>query len=266
MKVQTAVSQIERTYTTKGRLQSGLFSVEGVRLNERALRAGVPLETAVVSATLHSAPAPRETALLTALQALDVPLVVVPDETLLRLTSGRSLGGIISLLRIPMKRPLRAIVQGITSPLLLAAVDVVDPGNVGAMMRTAHGLGCDAFLLVGRSDPYHPKTVRTSMGSIFKLPIATYTNADELLGDLANLRITTLGTAVDAALLLPQLALPKGGVALLMGSEYHGLPSQLCKRLDFSVSIPMAQDIDSLSINAATAVALYELRARREPR
>lgn len=259
MSWQTAVSQIERTYSSKGRAQTGLYSIEGVRLNERALRAGQGMQTAVISQTFQDSPSERQAKLLAAFAALSVPTVVIPNEEMARLTNGRSLGDIISLLPIPQPPSLSEILREWERPLLLTAVDIVDPGNIGAMIRTAHGLGCAAFVTVGSADPFHPKAARTSMGSLFKLPTVSYGNVDALLVDFARLGILSVGTAVSAPSSLPNLLLPSAPVSVIMGSEYFGLPENIIQKLDYTVSIPMADGIDSLSVNAATAIMLYAI-------
>jgi TrmH family RNA methyltransferase len=141
-------------------------------------------------------------------------------------------------------------------------VDVVDPGNVGGMMRTAHALGADLLVTVGGSDPYHPRAVRTSMGSIFKLPLVT-TTQPALLTALRAASIQTIGTVAESGIALPAFRQAAGGTAVFMGSEYFGLPENLANQLDVLVSIPMSSGIDSFSVNAAAAIVLYEIMRKK---
>ena len=169
------VEQVRRTGTARGRAGSGWFSIEGIRLHERALRAGWQVESAVLGQSFGLAASSRIQTLIHDLEKVGCRLVTVPDEVMVELTGGRDLGAIIGLLQIPDPPALNDVVAGGTygAPLLLVAADVKDPGNTGALMRTALAAGATAFVACGISDPYHPKALRTSMGSLFKLPVLT---------------------------------------------------------------------------------------------
>jgi tRNA G18 (ribose-2'-O)-methylase SpoU len=97
------------------------------------------------------------------------------------------------------------------------------------------------------------------MGSLFKLPVLTYPSAKALMPDLAVLGIHSVGLAVEGDVPLPNADFSKGGVALFVGSESWGLAHQDRQRLDHLVSIPMREGVDSYSVNAAAAIALYEI-------
>lgn len=258
-----AVAQIERAATAKGRQQIGCYAIEGLRLHERALRAGVAVKTAVLSQRLWAQPNQREQALLNQMAHSDCQLIIAPDATLAQLSAGRGLGEIVGLVALPPTTTLAE--QQATAPqgVWLTAVDIIDPGNVGALLRTAHASGCAGLLTVGRSDVFHPRAVRTSMGSLFKLPTAHFDTADELLTTLQALGVQTVATAVDAATLLPQATFTERATAILMGNEYWGLPADIVRHIDQPVAIPMPPGVDSFSVNAAAAVVLYEIQRQR---
>lgn len=255
-------TMIERTNTAKGRAASGCFSIEGTRLHERALRANWRPTAVLVAQTVWQNPAEREAAVLQQLSSQEIPCYPIPDAEMDDLTQGRNLGGLIGLLQLPVPLLLAEWLANQAAPTLLVAVDVVDPGNVGGMMRTAHALGADLFVAVGGSDPFHPRAVRTSMGSLFKLPIVSTTLPD-LFAALRPYPIQTIGTVAENGILLPQINVESGGTAVFMGSEYWGLPDDLLTQLDQRVTIPMTNGIDSFSVNAAAAIVLYELNQRK---
>ncbi len=255
---QSPVEAIKRTYTAKGRAASGCYSIEGIRLHERALRANVPLQLVLAAERYQEQPPGRVRQLFTDLHAADIPLHTVPDEVMVDLTDGRSLGGFLGLVKLPQPPSLDTITQT-ANPLILVTVDVVDPGNLGAMLRTGHAAGITAFFTIGGSDPFHPKAVRTSMGSLFKIPILSQVDPGSLLAHLQKAHIQTVGAATQNGTPLPQAVFSGSGTAIFMGSEYFGLPEAIASQLDSLVTIPMADGIDSLSINAATAVILYEI-------
>ncbi|MCB8937892.1 MAG: RNA methyltransferase [Ardenticatenaceae bacterium] len=258
---QTIRTMIERTATTKGRAASGCFSIEGTRLHERALRAGVCPKAVLVAEAVWQTPRERETAVLHHLAQQNIPTYPIPDAEMERLTQGRRLGGLLGLVKLPPPLNLADWLNHHPAPTLLVAVDVVDPGNVGGMIRTAHALGADLFVAVDSSDPYHPRAVRTSMGSIFKLPLLT-TSLPTLFAALHAAHIQTIGTVAEGGMALPDFERGVGGTAVFMGSEYFGLPDELISQLDARVTIPMLPGIDSFSVNAAAAIVLYELRRK----
>lgn len=256
-------TMIERTATAKGRAASGYFSIEGTRLHERSLRAGVYPEAVLVAEAVWQNPGERETAVLQQLTQQNIPVHPIPDAEMDQLTQGRKLGGLIGLVPLPAPLHLPEWLAEHPAPTLLVAVDVVDPGNVGGMMRTAHALGADLFVTVGGSDPYHPRAVRTSMGSLFKLPLVLTTLPD-LFATLRPYAIQTIGTVAEKGVALPEFKRGEGGTAVFMGSEYWGLPDDLLSQLDQLVTIPMTAGIDSFSVNAAAAIVLYELQRQKK--
>ena len=144
---------------------------------------------------------------------------------------------------------------------------VGDPGNVGAIIRTAHAL-CDGPVVLGPgcADPFSPKAVRASMGSLFARPparagfaelpgtsVALHAGAEHALGELA----AALGGAAAAGAGEP------GSFVLCLGSERDGLPPELVADADHSARIPLRPDgPESLGVAAAAAVALHEVGAR----
>jgi TrmH family RNA methyltransferase len=138
-------------------------------------------------------------------------------------------------------------------------VDIEEPGNAGALIRTAHCSFASGVIAVGVSDPYHPKAIRTSMGSLFKIPIVQQFELEPVLEQLGSLRrvaaVSSGGAPPWEVSFEPQLA-------LFVGRESAGLPDAVVSRLDEVVSIPMPSGVDSFSVNAAAAVLMYEANRR----
>jgi RNA methyltransferase, TrmH family len=136
---------------------------------------------------------------------------------------------------------------------------VEDPGNVGTIIRSAHALADGPVVLGPRcADPFSPKAVRASMGSLFARPPARAT-FDELQG-----RRIALDAASGAP--LRELEPAPGPTVLCLGAEREGLPSELLEEADAVARIPLRSDgPDSLNVAMAATVALYELSARTRP-
>jgi TrmH family RNA methyltransferase len=148
-------------------------------------------------------------------------------------------------------------------PLVVIAWGVQDPGNLGGIVRSADAAGATGLIATGGSaDLYHPRTVRATMGSIFRLPL-TDGEGDDILDRVAAAGLVTIG------------AVPRGGTpydaidwrapsALLLGGEGAGLPGELEARSGVRVGVPMRHGVESLSVGAAAAVLLFEAaRSRR---
>lgn len=265
---QSLIAMIRRVHSVRGRRQAGVYSIEGTRLVERALRARAPLEAVLVSEALARGTDPRLLRLLDDLAVAGCPVLTAPDNTLAELTEGRDLGRILGLVKLPPRIGLSDLpASRLPTRLLLAAVGIADPGNVGALTRTAHAGGATALLAVGDGDPYHPRATRISRGSIFKLPIIQYETAAEMIADLRDHAVAVVGTAaggaannetlMDCPNPLQKFNWPGRDTAILMGNEAGGLPPDIQATLDYTVTIPMPAGVDSYSVNAAAAIILY---------
>lgn len=265
---QGTAEMVRRVSSGKGRRLTGLYVIEGYRLLERALRAGVPLQKAVFGESFGSDPASRGGRLLADLRASGCTLVVAPDEVIAELTEGRDLGPVFALLPIPRPAALGELLAFPNDhpPVFLVALDIVDPGNVGALVRTAHASGAVALLTSGASDAFHPRATYTSRGSIFKLPVISYETAAALLDDTRRLGIGTVGAVAERGQPLPEAKLPARPLAVVMGNEAQGLPDDVQAVLDCLVTIPMPAGVDSFAVNAAAAVVLYEVSRRYSQR
>lgn len=149
-------------------------------------------------------------------------------------------------------------------PVTVAVLhEVRDPGNVGTLIRTADAAGADLVVLTRTSaDPYSPKAVRASVGSIFHLPVVTGAEIDEVLDALSAAGITAAATSGHAELDLFASELP-ARIAWLLGNEAHGLDSTTLEAAPLAVRIPLAGRAESLNVHTAATVCLFETLRRR---
>lgn len=141
--------------------------------------------------------------------------------------------------------------------------EVRDPGNVGTLIRTADAAGADLVLLTRTSaDPYSPKAVRASVGSLFHLPVLTGAEIDALLPALAAADVTAAATSGYADSDLFDTALP-ARLAWILGNEAHGLDEATLAAAPLTVRIPLAGHAESLNVHTAATVCLFETLRRR---
>lgn len=243
--------------------EHGLFMAEGEKVIRRAVGAGFSPRSFLLTDR-------RARALADITGGTDAPLYVVSEDTAQALV-GFDLhrGALAAFHRRPLP-PLERVLEGARRIVVLE--DLVDHTNVGAIFRSAAGLGVDAAVLAPRcADPLYRRSVKVSMGAVFTLPYARlddwYTGLDVLRG--AGFALLALTPGEDSLPLSAALARVDGErpVALLLGTEGDGLSARWLDRASARVHIPMAQrDVDSLNVTAAAAIACYELvRASARP-
>lgn len=147
-----------------------------------------------------------------------------------------------------------------SSGSLLVLDHVADPGNVGTLIRTATAFGA-AVLTIGGADPFGPKAVRASAGTCYSAAVHRREADAGLPTILRGDGRMVLGLAADGAVTLRDAAsdVPASGVALVLGSEPHGLGDATRTSVDRLVRIPMASGVESLNVAAAGSIAMHLL-------
>ena len=235
--------------------EHGLFIAEGEKVVRRAVEAGFEPRSFLM--------APRWLAGLDdVLSRSDAPVYVVPEDLAEKVTGFHVHRGALASLR---RRPLpgvEEVVAGARSILVLE--DVVDHANVGAIFRSGAALGFDAVLVAPRcADPLYRRSIKVAMGAVFTLPWTRLPDWYDALPSLAASGFTTVAlTLSDDAVPIEQAVAGIDRLALVLGSEGHGLSSRWEQTADRRAIIPMAAGIDSLNVAAASAVACY-VAARR---
>ncbi len=150
-------------------------------------------------------------------------------------------------------------------PLLVVLDGVEDPHNLGAIIRSAHALGAHGVVIPkDRAVGVTPAAAKASAGAVERCPVARVTNVAKTLEALKEAGVWSVALAADGDQPLAQVDL-RGPTALVLGSEGEGLRPLVRKTCDLSASIPMSGEIDSLSVSASAAVALYEAARQRRP-
>jgi TrmH family RNA methyltransferase len=234
---------------------------EGAELLRTAVRAGVAIESVYLAPAGADDPLTEE-ACAGAL-ATGARLFPLAPGVLERVADTVTPQPVLTVLPM-LDEPLALAGDPALSPLLVVMVDVRDPGNAGTVLRTADAAGVSAVIFSGDSvDPYNPKTVRASAGSLFHVPFSFHEDPVLLASTLAGSGYRTLATMVrhgdDYAGL--DWSVP---TAIFLGNESAGLGDGIVEAMTGSVVVPMEGQAESLNVGVACAVLCFEaLRQRR---
>lgn len=232
--------------------------LDGWHLLAEAVAAGVAIETVAVCGP----PTAEEQIVIDRAGRAGAHIVEVSGAALSAMSPVNSPTGVVATARKPAADAAAMLAPG--PALVLAAIGIQDPGNAGAVIRSAAAAGATGVLADDASaDPWGWKALRASMGSVFHLPV---------------IRTRTPMASIEswkAAGLSIVAAVPRGGVsmydmdltrpvAILMGGEGPGLPDEVITAADARVSIPMSDSAESLNVAVAAALLMYEARRQRQ--
>ena len=238
----------------------GYFIADGAKVIERALAAGYVAESFLIDETEYRAEA----------KALvdghnDIPTYMLSHERFKVLTGYELTRGLLALMhRKENGSDWREIIKDTRRIAVLE--DVMNPTNLGAIFRSAAALNIDAVLMTeGSTDPLYRRAARVSMGNVFNVPWAYFSEEESEAGKYVNL-LREEGFATVAMALTDNTVslddpilkeMPK--MAIILGTEGEGLSLQTITAADITVKIPMSHGVDSLNVAAASAVAFWEL-------
>jgi TrmH family RNA methyltransferase len=253
------VKQLRAAFAGQARLASGLVAIEGEHLLEEAVKSSQALKTVFVS------------------ERRDVPGFVPRGIELVRLANDvfqscvetQTPQGIAALLVPRVSSVEEMLGTGLAgAPLILIAVGLQDPGNLGTLVRSAEAFGATGVLTtIGTVSAWNQKALRASAGSVFRMPVAVATSeAMERLEQAGVQLLAALkddATAVDSAELEETL---RGPVALMIGNEGAGLSEDWVRMADRRVTIPCPGFVESLNAAVAGSILLWEVARRRNSR
>lgn len=248
------VKLVRSLLSRKGRKETGLFIAEGATMLAAARECGWVPRILFADEAAASSGIVRE--LVDWALDAGAQCNVVPDRVLSALSTMENPQKVVGV--FPERWLGETSISTDPSHVWVALENVRDPGNLGTIIRTVDASGAQGVVLVGDCcDPYSSDCVRATMGSIFRVPIATVKHAA-----FVQLLETWPGEAVGTHLsarddFRTEYRTP---VLLVMGSEGDGLSDALARRCARLVKIPMLAHVDSLNLAIATAVVLYEVR------
>lgn len=250
------IKQLRGLHSRSGRQKTGLFLLEGVRLVEAALDAGISVRHAVYSPELKGNQ--RGLACLARIAALGCQPQAISSSLFRSLADTEHPQGLIVAAALPQDAELTEADFANVSRLLI--VDgVQDPGNLGTIIRTADALGVEMVLaLAGTVDAFNEKVVRSAMGSLFHLRLRQGHQSQNLLPLLRRAGLQLVVSSLSDAVPYTQ-ARYGDRVALVVGNEGAGVSADLLQAADLKVTIPIVGQAESLNVAVATGIILARL-------
>jgi RNA methyltransferase, TrmH family len=237
-----------------GELLDGFCAVEGVRVIDEAIRSGLRIRTLFFAESA----AERVNKLLPQISS-HAEVIALPDEVFSSAVSTDSPQGVAALVKWP-----EFSIEAVTSrpePLMLGAMGIQDPGNLGTIVRSAEAFGAAAVLLGEKTvSARNAKVIRASAGSVFRLPTLSLSASELEKLKMRPLRVVATsshkGQPIDEADL-------SGGLIVMVGSEGAGVPREYMSLANEFIRVPHAERVESLNAAVAAAVVLYEVQRQR---
>jgi TrmH family RNA methyltransferase len=238
-----------------------LVVAEGIRVLEEVCRADCAIEAIVFSE--HFGSTSRDKTLMDVWQSAGLPVYQCSEKLLASVSSVKTPQGAIALVRVPEHSLSEAVPS--PNPLIVYACGIQDPGNLGTLIRTAAAAGaCLACTTKGTVSPKNPKSIRSSAGTFFRLPIFEHVEVSDFERYCSLHSIQPYRTDAHAGVPYTEANL-QSPCAILLGNESNGVQDEELARFP-AIRIPMAEGIDSLNVAVAGAVILFEaFRSRQNP-
>ena len=226
---------------SKGRAVENAFFTEGVKLRREAVSAGFIPREVWISDSYKGEKVSAET------------VYSVPDEVYAKISEQTSPEGLLCVFD-------KFELQPVKDSCVLLLEEMQDPGNLGTVLRSAAAFGCREVVGVSSCDLFSPKTVRASMGAVFKVPYRAFATLDEAL-EYVGKRPLFAAALTDSATEIDKVDLSRA--CIMIGNEGHGLSRKALEKSDKQIIIPI-ENIESLNASTAASVILYEaMRGRR---
>ena len=238
----------------KERKKDGIFLAEGIKMFEEA-----PLDSIVevfVSESLE-----QKVDAFYKKKLLQIGYEVVSDEVFAKMSDTQTPQGILTILKRP-EYNLDLLLQQ-ENPLFVILENLQDPGNLGTIVRTGEGAGITGVIMsVGTVDIFNPKTIRATMGSIYRVPFLYVEDMADTIQKLHKHGVHTYAAHLAGKSYYQDVSL-KEPTAFLIGNEGNGLTKETADMAESYIKIPMEGQVESLNAAVATALLMYEAHRQR---
>ncbi len=245
----------------KDRDDKGLYFIEGTRFVSEAFKENAGIRYIIFSETFLSGGDSPE--LTGAVEQRGITSYEVPDNLFDSISDTQNPQGVLAVLELKRKL-LRdtSIVEG----TLVLLDNIRDPGNMGTIIRTADAAGCAGVVASdGCADIYNPKVLRSTMGSIFHIPVCCGGGIAEMMQSVKQKGFQLCASHLEGSVSIYEADL-SGNIALIIGSEAGGISAETVKNADLLVKIPMAGRAESLNASVAAGVMMFEAMRQRQLR
>lgn len=251
------IKRYRELHGAKGRRDKALFLVEGPLLIQEALKEGWPLEEVLM--TSYAAKSADGKKLMKLVGLAGISHEICSPAEMARIADAVAPQGAVALAKLP---PAVDLSNALAIELLLICESISDPGNLGTLLRTADWFGVQTVLLgPGSADPFSPKVVRASAGSVFRIKTALTTDLSGLIQREVHQGRQIYAAAVKGKLTPPDLP-QKGLRGLLIGHEKRGVSAEMARSCTNTVHIPGHGRAESLNLAVAASIMLYCLTKR----
>ncbi len=250
------IKTVRRLQIGRSRSDKGRFLLEGVKLAQEALASDIKIEQALVSTRfVETDPG---ASLITHLEKARIPWVVARERVFRRASSLETPEGVLLIARIVPR-----LLSSLTGELALVLAGIRDPGNLGAMARVAEAAGASALVKCrGTADPFQPKALRASMGSLIRIPVFETGEPQETLATLKHKGFRLVACLPRSGGDFRRADL-SGRLALVIGNESTGLSRSLVELTDSRISVPMKDSVESLDVAVVTGLMFNEAARQR---
>ncbi len=234
--------------SAKSRSEQGLFVLEGLRICSDAYDNGIRFDKLIIS----DSAAEKYSKEIARFSVVSDECYRIPDGLFKKISDTKTPQGIIALTKIPECTP-EIDLHG----RYIALENIADPSNLGAVARTAEALGVSGIIMSKDScDPYSPKSLRASMGTLLRLPLIIL---EDFPSEIVDLGLTTYACVVDnGAEKITDMQFENGSV-MIIGNEANGITEATKNVSDHLITIPMSGMAESLNAAVAAAISMWEM-------
>lgn len=251
------IKSIKLLHNKKDRWSERCFFIEGTRSVEQCIKSNSPIKYIVYSPELLGEDGER---LLFEIESRSYELYKISKDLFKSISDTDNPQGILAVVEFEeygLKDTLKE------NNFFVVLDRVQDPGNMGTIIRTADAFGANAVIVTnGCVDVYNPKTIRSTMGSIFQIPIVHIGDIEEVVKELKDEKVNIVSTSLNTNKYSYDIDF-KSDCALIIGNEANGISDEVLGLSDQLVKIPMVGKAESLNAGVASAVLMYEVLRQR---
>jgi RNA methyltransferase, TrmH family len=251
------IKNVKSLKLKKFRNETNRFFIEGKRFVYDALKSDFYIPEIFISDSFYECEANSE--IIHQVHSRDIKLFICSDVIFNKLTDTENPQGILAVVEMPKIKEITCKHNG----FYIILDNLTDPGNIGTIIRTADAAGADAvFISEGSTDIYNPKVLRSTMGSVFHIPVLNNVNIYDIIFQLKDIGIPVFAADINGKKSCFEMNTQKGA-AILIGNEANGLSYDSISSADELIKIPMFGDAESLNASVAAGILMYMVVGKR---